>query len=99
VIVARTASGRADIAKATPRRLFVIDYQVKEGNNDEIPLASVQSSAGSVTHVVVSRQPKTNGYRLTFEMDPQDAQLIELRAELKFTGQRQAETWLYRWTL
>lgn len=99
VIVARTASGRADIAKATPRRLFVIDYQVKEGNNDEIPLASVQSSAGSVTHVVVSRQPKTNGYRLTFEMDPQDAQLIELRAELKFTGPREVETWLYRWTL
>jgi len=99
VIVARTASGRAEIAKATPRRLFVIDYQVKEGNNDEIPVAKVQSSAGVVTNVVVSRQPKTNGYRLAFEMDPQDAELIELRAELKFTGPRDVETWLYRWTL
>lgn len=99
VIVARTASGRADIAKATPRRLFVIDYQVKEGNNDEIPVAQVQSSAGVITNVVISRQPKTNGYRLAFEMDPQDAELIELRAELKFTGPRDVETWLYRWTL
>ena len=98
VIVSRTASGRADIAKATPRRLFVIDYQVKEGSNDEIPVAKVQSSAGEVTNVVVSRQPKTNGYRLAFEMDPQDAELIELRAELKFNRPREVETWLYRWT-
>jgi glucans biosynthesis protein len=98
VIVARTASGRADIAKATPRRLFVVDYQVKAGNNDEMPVAKVQSSAGVITNVVVSRQPKNNGYRLAFEMDPQDAELIELRAELKFTGPREVETWLYRWT-
>ncbi|WP_351121543.1 glucan biosynthesis protein G [Shewanella sp. T24-MNA-CIBAN-0130] len=98
VIVARTASGRADIAKATPRRLFVVDYQVKAGNNDEMPVVKVQSSAGVITNVVVSRQPKNNGYRLAFEMDPQDAELIELRAELKFTGPREVETWLYRWT-
>jgi glucans biosynthesis protein len=98
VIVARTASGRAEIAQATPRRLVVIDYEVKAGNNDEIPVAKVQSSAGIITNVVVSRQPKTNGYRLAFEMEPQDAELIELRAELKFTGPREVETWLYRWT-
>ena len=98
VVVARTASGRADIAKATPRRLFVIDYQVKEGNADEMPKAKVESSAGEVTNVVVARNPKTNGYRLAFEMDPQDVNLVELRAELTFESQRQAETWLYRWT-
>jgi glucans biosynthesis protein len=78
--------------------LFVIDYEVKSGNNDEMPVAKVQSSVGVITNVVVSRQPKNNGYRLAFEMDPQDADLIELRAELKFTGPREVETWLYRWT-
>ena len=98
VIVARTASGRADIAKATPRRLFVVDYEVKEGSNEEIPTAKVESSAGVVTNVVISRNPKTNGYRLAFEMDPQDAGLVELRAELKFTAPKDVETWLYRWT-
>lgn len=98
VMITRTASGRADIAKATPRRLFVIDYQVKGPMSDELPVAKVENSGGVVSNVVVARNAANSGYRLAFELEPEDKELIELRAELKFSTPRQVETWLYRWT-
>ncbi|QSX39249.1 glucan biosynthesis protein G [Shewanella cyperi] len=99
VIVSRTASGRADIAKPTARRLFVIDYQVKGDMPQGQAVAKVESSAGSISNIVVRENPRSHGYRLSFEFDPLEVNLAELRAELKFGDQRQAETWLYRWTL
>ncbi|QYJ80300.1 glucan biosynthesis protein G [Shewanella acanthi] len=99
VMVSRTASGRADIAKATPRRLFVVDYQVNGPMPNELPLAKVESSGGVITNVVVAPNEASNGYRLSFELEPENKDLIELRAELKFSTPRQVETWLYRWTL
>ncbi|MDL3985128.1 glucan biosynthesis protein G [Shewanella xiamenensis] len=99
VVVSRTASGRADIAKATPRRLFVVDYHLNGAMPDELPLAKVESSGGVISNVVIARNAANNGYRLAFELEPEDKELIELRAELKFSTPRQVETWLYRWTL
>lgn len=99
VVVSRTASGRADIAKATPRRLFVVDYHLNGAMPDELPLAKVESSGGVIANVVIARNAANNGYRLAFELEPEDKELIELRAELKFSTPRQVETWLYRWTL
>ncbi|MCT8868885.1 glucan biosynthesis protein G [Shewanella xiamenensis] len=99
VVVSRTASGRADIAKATPRRLFVVDYHLNGAMPDELPLAKVESSGGVISNVVIARNTANNGYRLAFELEPEDKDLIELRAELKFSTPRQVETWLYRWTL
>ncbi len=99
VVVSRTASGRADIAKATPRRLFVVDYHLNGAMPDELPLAKVESSGGVISNVVIARNAENNGYLLAFELEPEDKDLIELRAELKFSTPRQVETWLYRWTL
>ncbi|MDR6964650.1 glucans biosynthesis protein [Shewanella putrefaciens] len=99
VVVSRTASGRADIAKPTPRRLFVVDYQVNGAMPDELPLAKVEASGGIISNVVIAPNAANNGYRLAFELEPEGKELIELRAELKFPTPRQVETWLYRWTL
>ena len=99
VVVSRTASGRADIAKATPRRLFVVDYHLNGAMPDELPLAKVESSGGVISNVVIAHNAANDGYRLAFELEPEDKDLIELRAELKFSTPRQVETWLYRWTL
>lgn len=99
VVVSRTASGRADIAKATPRRLFVVDYHLNGTMPADLPLAKVESSGGVISNVVVAPNEANNGYRLAFELEPEDKDLIELRAELKFSTPRQVETWLYRWTL
>ncbi|MBT1445527.1 glucan biosynthesis protein G [Shewanella sp. JM162201] len=99
IVVSRTSSGRADIAKPTPKRLFVVDYEVKGKRPANMPVAKVETSAGVVSNIVIRDNPKSNGYRLSFEFDPGEVNLAEFRAELKFDEPAAAETWLYRWTL
>ncbi|MGC9552790.1 glucan biosynthesis protein, partial [Vibrio metoecus] len=99
IIVSRTASGRADIAKPTPKRLFVIDYQVQGDKPAQMPEPKVRTNAGVINNVVIRDNPATNGYRLSFEFDPGEVELAELRAELTLQDSRPVETWLYRWTL
>ncbi|MDF0534368.1 glucan biosynthesis protein G [Shewanella sp. A32] len=107
ITVARTASGRADISKPTAKRLFVIDYQLNGGQRPAtMPDPKVQASSGSIDNVVIRENPHNGGYRLTFQFDPKDAQVAELRAELQFDAVAGAEavtsgkteTWLYRWS-
>lgn len=97
--MSRTASGRADIAKPTPKRLFVIDYQVQGAKPAQMPEPKVRSNAGVISNVVLRDNPANNGYRLSFEFDPGEVTLAELRAELTLQEARPVETWLYRWTL
>ncbi|MFG5067838.1 glucan biosynthesis protein G [Vibrio cholerae] len=99
ITVSRTASGRADIAKPTPKRLFVIDYQVQGVKPAQMPEPKVRSNAGVISNVVLRDNPANNGYRLSFEFDPTEVTLAELRAELILKEARPVETWLYRWTL
>jgi len=56
------------------------------------------SSGGTHTDGVLQRNPETNGPRLAFSFDPQDANLIEFRAQLRLSGRPLSEVWLYRWT-
>jgi glucans biosynthesis protein len=101
VHVAATRSGRATLGGPSPIRLFVVDYGVSTDAPDASapdPEPMVSATAGKVDHVVIQRNPGTGGWRLTFQLDPEDAELIELRAELQFPDRRPAETWVYRWT-
>ncbi|KFZ38468.1 glucan biosynthesis protein D [Shewanella mangrovi] len=106
VTVQRTASGRADISKPTSRRLFVIDYQLNGGKRPPVlPAAKVESNVGVISNIVVRENTHNGGYRLSFEFDPAEANVAELRAELQFDGQNpnaaapgKVETWLYRWS-
>ena len=100
-IVESTKSGRAGINGPTPKRLFVIDYTFPNpANNDnqQTPKAAIKNSAGEVHNIVVTDNPHNNGYRVTFELDPLDVELIELRLDLQFSDGRKAETWMYQWT-
>jgi periplasmic glucans biosynthesis protein len=100
--VVGSAVGRADIAAPTPVRRFVVDYAPPERRSCdgrcETPTAAVTASAGKVADVVVSDNPLTHGYRVTFTLDPGKAALSELRLELRFEDPRCAEVWVYRWT-
>ncbi|KKW69207.1 glucan biosynthesis protein D [Lampropedia cohaerens] len=99
--VAATRVGRASISEPTPRRLFVIDYEVPiEGTAlpDELPTAQVSASVGTISNVVVRRNPQTHAYRVSFELDPASEKLIELRVDLNVADGRPAESWVYRWT-
>jgi glucans biosynthesis protein len=100
--IVRTAVGRADVNAPTPLRRFAIDYAPSERQPSVgtcgVPTAAVTASAGKVHHVVVSENPLTRGYRVSFILDPEKAELSELRLELGFQDSRCAEVWLYRWT-
>lgn len=100
-VVAATRAGRADVGGPTPVRLFVLDYVFVEGQDRAklgTPKATVTASRGVVRNVVIHDNPATGGLRVSFHLDPQDEQLIELRAVLGFEAGATAETWVYRWT-
>jgi glucans biosynthesis protein len=59
----------------------------------------VNASAGIVRNVVIHRNPATGGLRISFQLDPQNETLIEMRATLTFEVEGAVgETWVYRWT-
>ncbi len=100
-VVDATRSGRADISGPMPERLFVVDYRFPapvQGIETQMPTARVKNSGGEVSNIVVVENPVNGGYRVSFELDPQDQKLIELRMDLEFSDGRKAESWMYQWT-
>lgn len=63
-----------------------------------LPKATVSADAGTVSDILVDANPETKGWRVTFNLDPKDKTLIELRVTLAFADGRPVDTWLYRWT-
>jgi glucans biosynthesis protein len=113
-MVTATRRGRGTLKGESPVRRFVIDYTMPPPEPPAEPetqaqpqpqpaaaidpKADVTASAGTISEVNIERNPLTNGWRLTFKLDPGSEKLIELRAVLKLDGGPSAETWLYRWT-
>jgi len=100
-IVDATRNGRASISGPTEKRLFVIDYSFPnplENIEAQAPTAIVKNSAGEIHNIVVTENHHNNGYRVTFELDPLDSNLVELRLDLQFSDGRKAEDWMYQWT-
>jgi glucans biosynthesis protein len=100
-IVEATRNGRASISGPTEKRLFVIDYSFPnplDNIDAQRPTAIVKNSAGEIHNVVVTENHHNNGYRVTFELDPLDSNLVELRLDLQFSDGRKAEDWMYQWT-
>jgi periplasmic glucans biosynthesis protein len=98
--VEATRCGRATLRGESPVRRFVIDYSPPQPPlpDGDKPEATVSASVGKVSDVTMEKNPLTEGWRLTFKLDPEDAETIELRAVAEFDGNARAETWLYRWT-
>lgn len=65
---------------------------------DAKPELKVTASAGEIRNPVAQRNPETGGWRISFDLLPGDARLVELRAELTLDGRPLTETLLYRWT-
>ena len=64
---------------------------------DALPVIEAVASAGVLRNAVVHRRPD-GGWRVGFELEPQDRTVIELRMRLLNAGAPYSETWLYRWT-
>lgn len=63
-----------------------------------LPQAALSASAGKVSPPVVVRNPSTGGVRVDFLLTPADADVVELRLELKSQDKTISEVWLARWT-
>ncbi len=94
------ASGAGDLDPS--RRRFVIDF----GGNalaqlaDDAPVeAMVTSSSGQIKNVVTHKNPYINGWRVSFELLPQESDPADLRCFLKLGNNVLTETWSYQWTL
>ncbi len=82
-------------------RLFVLEAEggkLEALARDKPPAVTVDASAGTVKNAVVQPNPETRGWRVSFELTPGNARLVELRARLMDGDQPMSETWLYRWT-
>ncbi len=96
--VAATRSGAADDGRS---RLFVLD--VHGGRLDALapeagPRVQASASAGVLRNAVTYRNPHDGSWRISFELEPGDADAIELRARLEDERGPLSETWLSRWT-
>lgn len=92
--IVRTLSGAGN----NGRRRFVIDY----GGVGQVRASAVQlvaeTNPGSVHDVEISENPEIKGLRLTFDLDPEGSNVVEMRMELRSGDRRIAETWVYRWS-
>ena len=78
----------------------VIDFENGPSVPDDLSQLTIvlRGSAGSHSSGLVQRNPETGGPRLAFTFQPEDADLIEFRAQLRLDGAPLSEVWLYRWT-
>ena len=66
--------------------------------NPELPKPLLSATAGKVSDPVIQRNPNTRGVRVDFMLTPGDAEVIELRLELRRGQALASEVWLSRWT-
>lgn len=102
VVATRVGSARVPGTDDKPnpnQRRFVIDFA--EGElpflGPEQPVtADLVHSAGTVDDVTVTRVPDTGDWRVTFRVDLDDAETVELALTLFLRDAAVTETWLYR---
>jgi glucans biosynthesis protein len=79
------------------RRVFLLDIVGAGEKLDGLRL-DLSSSAGAISNASLVSNSELHGLRASFELDPKDADLIELRLRVMRGDTPVSETWLYRWT-
>jgi glucans biosynthesis protein len=81
-------------------RLFVIDCvgDMFKGVPDNEVRANVWADKGKITNVVSQPNAEIGGWRLSFQLAPDNASTVELRAQLMRGDTPLSEVWTYRWT-
>ncbi len=97
--VISVAETRAGQVPGEGGRIFVVDFETNDAPVLKGVEANVSSSAGAISNVIIKQHPETGLTRLSFELDPENAQSVELRAVLTRSGKPVTETWIYRWRL
>ncbi len=92
--VAATRSGASIDGK---RRVFILDF-VGAGDKIDGLRLDLSASAGKISNATLMSNVAIHGLRASFEIDPDDAGLSELRLRIMRGDKPITETWLYRWT-
>jgi len=79
------------------RRVFILDIVGAGEKTDGLRL-DLGASAGRLSNPSLISNAALHGLRASFEIDPADAELIEMRLRVMRGDHPVTETWLYRWT-
>ena len=93
----KTIATRSGASLDGKRRVFLLDF-VGAGEKVDGLRLDLSSSAGRISNATVMSNNALHGLRASFELDPRDAELIELRLRIMRGDHPVTETWLYRWT-
>jgi glucans biosynthesis protein len=79
------------------RRVFLLDV-VGAGEKIDGLRLDLAASTGRISNATLMSNASIHGLRASFEIDPNNADLIELRLRVMRGDKPVTETWLYRWT-
>jgi periplasmic glucans biosynthesis protein len=93
----RVVATRSGASIDRKRRVFLLDIIGAGEKLDGLRL-DLTASAGKISGATLVSNVALQGLRASFEIDPSDAELIELRLRVMRGDTPVSETWLYRWT-
>jgi periplasmic glucans biosynthesis protein len=93
----RVMATRSGASIDRKRRVFVLDIVGAGEKLDGLRL-DLAASAGRISNSTLTSNSALHGLRASFDIDPNDADLIELRLRIMRGDVPVSETWLYRWT-
>ena len=93
----KTVATRSGASIDGKRRVFLLDF-VGAGEKVDGLRLDLAASAGIISNATLMSNGALHGLRASFEIDPRDADLIELRLRVLRGDRPVTETWLYRWT-
>ncbi len=93
----KTVATRSGASIDGKRRVFLLDF-VGAGEKVDGLRLDLSASAGRISNATLMSNSALHGLRASFEIDPRDADLIELRLRVLRGDRPVTETWLYRWT-
>jgi glucans biosynthesis protein len=79
------------------RRVFLLDIVGAGEKLDGLRL-DLSASTGKISNATLVSNGELHGLRASFDIDPNNAELIELRLRIMRGDTPVSETWLYRWT-
>ena len=99
--VAKVVQTRIGAGHDKATRLFIIDFagdRLKTVPTDAKLVARVTARPGHILHPIAEPIDRTGRWRISFELAPGNATLVELTARLMGADAPISEVWLYRWT-
>ena len=93
----KVVATRAGASLDRKRRVFVLDI-VGAGEKVDGLRLDLAVSAGKISNATLMANGELHGLRASFEIDPKDADVSELRLRIMRGDRPVSETWLYRWT-